>query len=330
MFPTSWFFDESASISEFPYLDEYQPVTRLERAKDFGEQLRWIPRFYGFSRQEISAFVEQKPTYSEIVEWFFDSALSHDILVSEVEGKNLYGDKTPHYVREMKTLRKIFPDAVIIHVVRDGRAVLCSKSINKRRVPPDTPEAQEIASHLLDLYPGLDLYKAVKLLERDDLDRAELWKWVGLPDPVTDARRDITLDLIGRLKELWKGDHVVVTVDPRNVVYKAHIWVNDVRSGFDADLTVRYEDLVLETEETLQRICLHLGVDTHPQMLRYYENKNLPLFYLDGRGRWPTNQDILRPPLRDNIDKWRQLLKPDAVAAFEKVAGECLCQLGYL
>ncbi|MEE9293701.1 MAG: sulfotransferase [Phycisphaerae bacterium] len=37
-----------------------------------------------------------------------------------------WGDKTPGYVRHLKLLNQIFPDAKIIHVIRDGRDVACS------------------------------------------------------------------------------------------------------------------------------------------------------------------------------------------------------------
>lgn len=42
------------------------------------------------------------------------------------EGKPRWGDKTPQYVSEIPTLRKIFPEAKFIHVIRDGRDVALS------------------------------------------------------------------------------------------------------------------------------------------------------------------------------------------------------------
>jgi hypothetical protein len=66
-----------------------------------------------------------------------------------------------------------------------------------------------------------------------------------------------------------------------------------------------------------------------PQMLRYYENRNLLLFYSNDVGDWPGNRDILRPPVKDNVDKWRRLLKPSVVTQFDAVAGRELRLLGY-
>ncbi len=42
------------------------------------------------------------------------------------EGKPRWGDKTPHYVRDMRLLREIFPEAKILHIIRDGRDVALS------------------------------------------------------------------------------------------------------------------------------------------------------------------------------------------------------------
>ena len=42
------------------------------------------------------------------------------------EGKQRWGDKTPHYVNEIPLLRTIFPNCQVIHVYRDGRDVALS------------------------------------------------------------------------------------------------------------------------------------------------------------------------------------------------------------
>lgn len=42
------------------------------------------------------------------------------------EGKPRWGDKTPHYVRDIPLLLRLFPEALVIHIVRDGRDVALS------------------------------------------------------------------------------------------------------------------------------------------------------------------------------------------------------------
>lgn len=55
-------------------------------------------------------------SYREIINELFNAWLRH-------EGKKRWGDKTPHYVLYLTTLARIFPDAKIIHIYRDGRDV---------------------------------------------------------------------------------------------------------------------------------------------------------------------------------------------------------------
>jgi hypothetical protein len=43
-----------------------------------------------------------------------------------VRGKQRYGDKTPVYVLHIERLASLFPEAVFIHLIRDGRDVACS------------------------------------------------------------------------------------------------------------------------------------------------------------------------------------------------------------
>ena len=40
------------------------------------------------------------------------------------EDKPRWGDKTPHYVRHIPTLVNIFPNAQVLHIIRDPRAKL--------------------------------------------------------------------------------------------------------------------------------------------------------------------------------------------------------------
>ena len=45
---------------------------------------------------------------------------------AEREGKTRYGDKTPGYVREMRRIQRVLPEARFIHIIRDGRDVSLS------------------------------------------------------------------------------------------------------------------------------------------------------------------------------------------------------------
>jgi sulfotransferase family protein len=49
------------------------------------------------------------------------------------EGKERWGDKTPHYVFFLRELSSLFPDMRVIHLLRDGRDVACSHLDLRRR-----------------------------------------------------------------------------------------------------------------------------------------------------------------------------------------------------
>jgi hypothetical protein len=62
-------------------------------------------------------------SYSEFVDAVFRS-------YAEARGKPRWGDKTPFYTPDIDIIRRIFPRAKVIHLVRDGRdVVLSQKSI---------------------------------------------------------------------------------------------------------------------------------------------------------------------------------------------------------
>ena len=90
-------------------------------------------------------------------------------------------------------------------------------------------------------------------------------------------------------------------------------------------LIVRYEDLVAAPEAELRRICAFAGLPYRPEMLDYHRTPRL-WFGVDspepGNGRdgpehrrlrnWQINQ-----PIFDDTGKWRRLLPPEEVAAFD-------------
>jgi len=44
-----------------------------------------------------------------------------DAVYAEEQGKRRWGDKTPMYMQNLRLLEKLFPDALFVHLIRDGR-----------------------------------------------------------------------------------------------------------------------------------------------------------------------------------------------------------------
>jgi hypothetical protein len=105
---------------------------------------------------------------------------------------------------------------------------------------------------------------------------------------------------------------------------------------------VRYEDLILDTEPTLRRICEFTDLRWDAQMLDYHERSPERLAEMkralpsDGRSaeldverRMATHAMTTRPPDADRVSRWRRQMKESDRQAFEQVAGGILADLGY-
>jgi hypothetical protein len=189
-------------------------------------------------------------------------------LYAEREGKSRWGDKTPGYVRYMRRIHWILPEARFLHLIRDGRDV------------------------------------AVSVLPMN-----------------------------------W---------GPESVREAAELWVERVTIGREQGpvvpyMEVRFEDLVLDTEPTLRRVCEFLELPWEPVMLDYHERaeqrlmekaRDLPR-HKEGRPPQPAEARLashamaMEPPNPDRIGRWRTDMSAGDRDAYEEVAGELLAELGY-
>lgn len=106
-------------------------------------------------------------------------------------------------------------------------------------------------------------------------------------------------------------------------------------------LEVRYEDLVKEAEATLRQVCAFVDLPFDPAQLAYHlraprrleehRDRRSP----DGRlvvthaQRLRQQEGVTRPPDRRRVGLWRTAMTPEERAAFERVAGGVLRELGY-
>ncbi len=85
-------------------------------------------------REELEALqaTEQPMPYASFVTGIFD-------LYGKAQGKALVGDKTPGYVRKLRTLHALWPRARFVHLIRDGRDV-CLAMLAWCRPHPRRPQ----------------------------------------------------------------------------------------------------------------------------------------------------------------------------------------------
>jgi len=109
-------------------------------------------------------------------------------------------------------------------------------------------------------------------------------------------------------------------------------------------LEVRYEDLVIETEPTLRRICEFVELEFDPAMLDYHEHaserleeiaRDLPdaegkrKGVVAGEHRLKVHALAKEPPDRGRITSWKTRMSAADQRACEEAAGDLLAELGY-
>jgi hypothetical protein len=152
--------------------------------------------------------------------------------------------------------------------------------------------------------------------------------------------RDVALSI----RDLWWG--------PNSVQEAASWWVTSIRQArremehVDYYLEIRYEDLILDSESTLKRICDFIDLPWNPHMLEYYHHADARLSELDDRaaGSVPSDQAApqvtaearrgihaltRKPPEKDRVARWRREMSADERESFVGIAGETLAEFGY-
>lgn len=85
---------------------------RISSPKDVGERLDWDPA-------EIERWQCSSRSQTEFIEHCAAAVLARS-------GRAVWVEKTPHNVRRFGFVRRRFPHAKLVHIIRDGRDVVCS------------------------------------------------------------------------------------------------------------------------------------------------------------------------------------------------------------
>ena len=192
---------------------------------------------------EVAPLISQ-PGFAGVIEALICSRAPEKKLLA-------WGEKSPGHVFYWKEIKETYPNAKVVHIVRDGRDV--ASSIINARMGPKT------------------YFAAAKM-------------WCDYLDGIEKIKQDCPTD-----------DFV----------------------------EIRYEDLLSDPEENLQKICTTLGVEYSEKMLKFFE-KNAS-YQTDA-----TNLENLNKPLiASNKEKWRKNLSDRNLQEFETVAGQHLSAYGF-
>jgi len=81
--------------------------------------LEWLARSYRIPLEELTAWRDASPSQAAFIDAFAAR-------VREDEGKERWAEKTPQNIRHLDWIMARFPRASIVHIIRDGRDVVCS------------------------------------------------------------------------------------------------------------------------------------------------------------------------------------------------------------
>ena len=147
--------------------------------------------------------------------------------------------------------------------------------------------------------------------------------------------RDVALSV---LKQDW---------GPQTVEAAAEKWRSRVLRGRAQQpylgfyMEVKFEDLVLDTEGQLRRICEFIELDFDDRMLGYHETaeqrlqekaRALPRAHGEAQSaekRLMSHAKTFEPPNPDLIGTWKERMPEADRAAYEALAGDLLADLGY-
>lgn len=132
--------------------------------------------------------------------------------------------------------------------------------------------------------------------------------------------RDVCSSL---LRKQWHG------TSPSGI---GRYWARYVGAGIEVGrclpegsyLEVKYEQLVLQTEETLNQICQFLGVSFDVAMQQFHANakQNVADWQLH------HHEKTLRPPRTSDVDRWKKEATFIQILAFEAFAGKTMDLVG--
>lgn len=114
--------DSHSQIACGPESNVFPSPNRLNAGSPGAEKLA---KKFDLSSNEMSELLNTSTTRAEFAARFFDSYRNH-------AGKPLWADKTPRNIQVMPYILEHFPRARFVHVIRDGRDVVCSLRTHPR------------------------------------------------------------------------------------------------------------------------------------------------------------------------------------------------------
>jgi hypothetical protein len=209
-------------------------------------------------------------------------------------GKRIVGDKSPLHTDHVDEIFELYPEAKVVHVVRDGRDVAVSLMHHFWNLSKDIHE-----EGIYDLEPE-------ELVKRDAYRE----------DPEAFVASGQSIFVEERLRQIatrWNRRTSKASQEGRQLFG-------------DNFLQLSYEDLLLRPEESMQSVFDLLGAQSDKDIIsRCVENNS----FERAAGR-PKGTEVSESFFRKGVaEDWRSLFTEGDRELYEQVAGQTLIAMGY-
>ena len=169
---------------------------------------------------------------------------------------------------------------------------------------------------------GKECWGNIDIGTLDDMDLANHW----FPDArfvhIVRDGRDVALS------------HKTYVYGTANIWECARRWASKVHTnlkmgamlGPDRYMVLRYEDLILDTEASLRRLCAFMGVEYASEMLQYSRMVEEKVSPERKALLWPL---LDKPPTATPVYRWKREMRSTERMVFERVGRDVLAELGY-
>lgn len=173
--PETWFLLDV--VDEIPLTGTLDGAEVERAASLMRSYYRWADLGIGDAEFETAVAALEAPTLRDLADLVYSIYL-------EREGADRWGDKTPTYVRILPEIATLYPEALFIHLVRDGRDV--AHSMHKRRW-----KGRWLVENAVEWREAIDCI-------------AEARTWLG-PDRLLEVRyEDLVRDVEGVTREICR------------------------------------------------------------------------------------------------------------------------------
>lgn len=248
----------------------------------------FLEKIHNFGANDVRSRIEK--LHAHILRIITVSILCDD------SGKKIFGTKS--YI-DLETLFWVFPDAKLIHIVRDGRDVAVSKRFHYYRMG-----GYYLGDEKNILYYFLDWFKPTRIL----LNRVrEKYGWfINNWFELDKNRRLFHKKILEKITREWKA--VVEYILEYEKRYPQNV------------LRIRYEDLITNTPQELKKILEFLGANSHSdivsQLVEETSFKKLKR----------SNDSFYR---KGQSGDWKNYFNKKDKKIFKQIAGDLLIELGY-